>query len=70
MRSCLKKSAEPLGIEVRVAALTGTAGDAGVDLPEAFFGLHLQYPVRSVTIVWKLINASSRPWLISGWYGV
>ena len=22
------------------------------------------------TIVWKLSNASSRPWLISGWYGV
>ena len=27
-------------------------------------------PVRSVTIVWKLRRASSRPWLISGWYGV
>ena len=27
-------------------------------------------PVRSATIVWKLISASSRPWLISGWYGV
>ena len=27
-------------------------------------------PVRSVTIVWKLSSASSRPWLISGWYGV
>ena len=27
-------------------------------------------PVRSVTIVWKLISASSRPWVISGWYGV
>ena len=24
-------------------------------------------PVRSSTIVWKLISASSRPWLISGW---
>ena len=24
-------------------------------------------PVRSATIVWKLISASSRPWLISGW---
>ena len=27
-------------------------------------------PVSSVTIVWKLSNASSRPWLISAWYGV
>ena len=27
-------------------------------------------PVRSATIVWKLRSASSRPWLISGWYGV
>ncbi len=24
-------------------------------------------PVRSSTIVWKFSNASSRPWLISGW---
>jgi hypothetical protein len=27
-------------------------------------------PVRSMTIVWKLSSASSRPWEISGWYGV
>ena len=27
-------------------------------------------PVRSATVVWKVSNASSRPWLISGWYGV
>ncbi len=26
--------------------------------------------VRSETIVWKASSASSRPWLISGWYGV
>ena len=26
--------------------------------------------VSSLTIVWKLSNASSRPWEISGWYGV
>ena len=24
-------------------------------------------PVRSQTMVWKFSNASSRPWLISGW---
>ena len=27
-------------------------------------------PVRSETIVWKLMSASSRPCEISGWYGV
>ncbi len=27
-------------------------------------------PVRSQIMVWKLNRASSRPWLISGWYGV
>ncbi len=27
-------------------------------------------PVRSDTAVWKFSSASSRPWLISGWYGV
>ncbi len=27
-------------------------------------------PVRSDTIVWKLMSASSRPCEISGWYGV
>ena len=32
--------------------------------------LEVGSPVRSATIVWKLSSASSRPWLISGWYGV
>jgi hypothetical protein len=27
-------------------------------------------PVRSPTMVWKFSSASSRPWEISGWYGV
>ena len=27
-------------------------------------------PVRSATVVWNVSSASSRPWLISGWYGV
>ena len=27
-------------------------------------------PVRSPITVWKLRSASSRPWEISGWYGV
>ena len=32
--------------------------------------LAMSRPVRSVTIVWKLSSASSRPCAISGWYGV
>jgi hypothetical protein len=32
--------------------------------------LVISMPVRSHTIVWKSSSASSRPWLISGWYGV
>ena len=32
--------------------------------------LAISVPVRSVTIVWKVMSASSRPWEISGWYGV
>ena len=28
--------------------------------------LAISIPVRSVTMVWKLSSASSRPWLISG----
>jgi len=27
-------------------------------------------PVSSLTMVWKLSSASSRPWAISAWYGV
>ena len=32
--------------------------------------LAVSRPVRSDTMVWKFRSASSRPWLISGWYGV
>ena len=32
--------------------------------------LAIAMPVRSQTIVWKLISASRRPCEISGWYGV
>ena len=32
--------------------------------------LAVPMPVRSQTIVWKLMRASSRPCEISGWYGV
>ena len=27
-------------------------------------------PVREEIIVWKLMSASRRPWVISAWYGV
>ena len=30
----------------------------------------ISQPVRSATMVWKVSSISSRPWLISGWYGV
>ena len=36
----------------------------------SMLALAMASPVRSVTMVWKLSSASSRPWLISGWYGV
>ncbi len=32
--------------------------------------LAISMPVRSITIVWKLSSASSRPCAISAWYGV
>ena len=32
--------------------------------------LAMSMPVRSLTMVWKLSRTSSRPWEISGWYGV
>ena len=32
--------------------------------------LAIAMPVRSQTMVWKLMRASMRPWLISAWYGV
>ena len=45
------------------------ASAAAVD-SSSIDALAISIPVRSVTIVWKLRSASSRPWLISGWYGV
>ena len=32
--------------------------------------LETSIPVRSQIMVWKVSSASSRPWEISGWYGV
>ena len=43
---------------------TTAVGSSSID------ALAVASPVRSVTIVWKLMRASSRPCEISGWYGV
>ena len=49
---------------MRVIASAAAVDSSSID------ALAMSIPVRSVTIVWKLRSASSRPWLISGWYGV
>ena len=53
-------------VERRISVI---ASAAAVD-SSSIDALAISIPVRSVTIVWKLRSASSRPWLISGWYGV
>ena len=53
-------------VERRISVI---ASAAAVD-SSSIDALAMSMPVRSVTIVWKLRSASSRPWLISGWYGV
>ena len=45
------------------------ASAAAVD-SSSIDALAVASPVRSVTIVWKLMSASRRPCEISGWYGV
>ncbi len=44
----IRTRAQPLGIEVRVVDLTGTDG---AELPDQFFGIHLQYPGASGAVV-------------------
>jgi hypothetical protein len=46
---------------VRVMASAAAVPSSSIE------ALAMSRPVRSVTIVWKLRRASSRPWLISGW---
>ncbi len=61
-----KNTSPPLGLARRssvmasAAAVPSSSSDA----------LAMSIAVRSVTMVWKLSNASRRPWEISGWYGV
>ena len=48
----------------RVIASAAAVASSSTDAPAT------GRPVRSDTTVWKFSRASSRPWLISGWYGV
>ena len=57
----------PAALLVRRASVIASAAAVASSSSEA---LATGRPVRSVTIVWKLSSASSRPWVISGWYGV
>ena len=61
-----KKAVAACLVERRIRVM---ASAAAVD-SSSIEALAMSMPVRSVTIVWKLRSASSRPWLISGWYGV
>jgi hypothetical protein len=56
-----------LTLETRRASVIASATAVASSSIDAFA---VASPVRSVTIVWKFSSASSRPWLISGWYGV
>ncbi len=52
------------------ALRTSVIASAAAVLSSRSDALAVGRPVRSPTTVWKLISASSRPWEISGWYGV
>ena len=53
--------AEPEARRARSIASTTAVPSSSID------ALAVASPVSSETIVWKLMSASSRPWLISGW---
>ena len=63
---CTTKRADGTFASRRAIAIASAAAVASSS-SEAFVTAS---PVSSVTIVWKLSSASSRPWLISAWYGV
>ena len=54
-------------LTLRLASVIASAADVASSSMEA---LAMAMPVRSQTMVWKLISASSRPCEISAWYGV
>ena len=64
--SATAKTRDALRVERRASVIASAAAVASSSI-EAFA---IAIPVRSVTIVWKLMSASRRPWEISGWYGV
>ncbi len=65
--SASTKNTVPLCLVERRTSVIASAAAVASSSIEA---LAMSSPVRSHTIVWKLSSASSRPWLISGWYGV
>ena len=54
----------PLARRASVIASAAAVASSSIDAPATGSA------VRSSTMVWKLSRASSRPWEISGWYGV
>ena len=55
---------------LRFARRTSVIASAAAVPSSSRLALAVGSPVRSPTTVWKLSSASSRPWEISGWYGV
>ena len=55
---------------VRFARRTSVIASAAAVPSSSRLALAVGSPVRSPITVWKLSSASSRPWEISGWYGV
>ncbi len=52
---------------LRLASVMASAAAVASSSMDAFA---MAMPLRSQTMVWKLISASSRPCEISAWYGV
>ncbi len=61
-----KKVSPPLALTRRSMVIASAAAVAS----SSSDALARSMAVRSLTMVWKLRSASSRPWEISGWYGV
>ena len=56
-----------LDFAVRLISVIASAAAVASSSMDA---LAISSAVRSATAVWKFSSASSRPWEISGWYGV
>ena len=55
---------------LRLARRTSVIASAAAVPSSSSEALAVGSPVRSPMTVWKVMSASSRPWEISGWYGV